>query len=129
MTTELDEALSSFIDGEPNDPRLLLRALQQPHALQSLRAALELRIALQTDAAPSEATIAAVETTIGRAGPVPVRRVRVLQWAAAATVLLAIGALLGVALRGTSTPPAPVGAPRPPAPDLVAEFAFDQRPD
>jgi hypothetical protein len=124
MSTELDEALSAMMDGEVTDTGVLLRALEQPDAIATLRALALVRAAVVGDDQPRPAAVASTRAAIVAT---PVERSRgamSLRWAAAATMVLAVGIAIGIGVSPRTTTSPPTG-PRPPAADLVAEFSFD----
>jgi len=125
MNTELDEALSAWIDGEVPSHDVLLRAIAQPDALATLRGLLEVRALLQTDALPSPATVAATQAA-SRSSRRSIRRVAgALRVGVAAMTLLTVG--IGIGLGWPRGRTAAVEWARPPAADLIAQFTFETR--
>lgn len=109
-----DEIVSVFIDGEPVDPDLLARALADPAGRTCLVDLLRLG-----------ALVVEAETEAFGGAPSPVRKEpRVWLFAAAAALVVGLGAFAAGMQVGYQTMPTPTSARQedPPKPDRVIEL-------
>jgi len=111
---DLTPAISAFVDGEPVDPDQLAAALEDPVARAALVDFVRMRAAMRAGDPPLPPSLSSLRLP-------PVARVRFLQWAAVAALLVLVF-LAGLALpRPWQVPPTPE-SDAPPAPARIEKF-------